>query len=242
MSTFHYIGLLPFRNLGDIRNPAAAATNLGLGTGNSPTFTGLSGTSTVEVQGNKNVANGYPGLDSSGDLVSSIVLLHDVSSNGTFMSFIPMLGQPAWVSDTKTLVIGDGTTAVSALPPITFGSVPGYGTPSVAITNGNATGNAGTGASISVTGTDAGFSVTLNTGSAGVTVNQTMFTVTFGETYGFIPVYTMSPANTFAVALSTTKTLFVRQDTAGYNSVSIWSGISALSVNATYVWNFTLGY
>jgi hypothetical protein len=238
MAQMQLVGLSPQRNLADVRSPSAAATNLGLGTGNSPTFTGISGTGSVEVQCNKNVANGYPGLDSSGNWVSSIVLLNGLSSNSTYMAFIPQLGQPAWVSDTKTLVVGDSTTAISSLPPVTFGSFPGYGTPSVAI-NGS---NAGTGATIGTTGTDAGFTVTLTTGSSTPIANQAMLLVTLGETYGFVPVYTMSPANAAANTLTGAKCLFVRQDTAGYNSFSVYSGAVALSASTTYVWNLTLGY
>jgi hypothetical protein len=63
---------------------------------------------TIEIQGNKNQPNGYPGLDSSGDLVGRIIVRYDTYSN--LSSILLSAGELAIASDTGILYRGDGVT------------------------------------------------------------------------------------------------------------------------------------
>jgi trimeric autotransporter adhesin len=110
-------------NLSDVASTTSSATNLGLGTGDSPTFTGLTisgatatvGGNQIETQNNKDVANGYAGLDSNGDVVGTIVLRQDTAAG--LASVILAQGQPGYATDTGKFAIGDGST--------TFGNLTG---------------------------------------------------------------------------------------------------------------------
>lgn len=66
-----------------------------------------------ESTANKNVANGYAGLDPSGNLVGIVV-----SRTGTAASlatYIPLAGEQVYATDSKKYVIGDGTTTFTSL-------------------------------------------------------------------------------------------------------------------------------
>lgn len=124
----------------------------------------LTGTPTVngnpiETQNNKDQPNGYPSLDSGGDLVGNLGIYPDTYAG--LSSEIFDLGQLFWCTDTKQLGVGDGTnTPATGLPMITLGAPTAY-----TLTLGTAGANNG-----SFTGGAAGTSVSpiqLNTGNGG---------------------------------------------------------------------------
>jgi hypothetical protein len=84
--------------------------SLGLATTGNGTFGDLtSNGNTVEVTSNKNMPNGYAGLDENGDLVGIFIPRYDTESN--LSSVVLEAGELASTSDTHTLFQGDGATA-----------------------------------------------------------------------------------------------------------------------------------
>ena len=67
----------------------------------------------LETQANKNIANGYPGLDSSGNLVGTISIFTGTSA--ALATYVAHAGQPVFSTDTKKLIIGNGSTNFSTL-------------------------------------------------------------------------------------------------------------------------------
>jgi hypothetical protein len=69
--------------------------------------------SLFEQQVNKNAANGYAGLDSSGNLVGPIVIYEDTAAN--LATLVPLAGQQMFATDSQKLVVGDGATTFANL-------------------------------------------------------------------------------------------------------------------------------
>jgi hypothetical protein len=80
---------------------------LNMGTNAITNVTTING-GTIEIQGNKNQANGYPGLDSSGNLVGRILVGY--AARSTFSSQTPAAGELKIASDEKLMYFGDGST------------------------------------------------------------------------------------------------------------------------------------
>ena len=114
---------IAFYNSTPIAQPAnsvaidTALVNLGLrASGGTANFAGVlsSGGNTVETQNNKNVANGYAGLDASGNLIGTILIRNDTAAN--LASVVLGLGQLGYATDTFKYVVGDGVTTFANIP------------------------------------------------------------------------------------------------------------------------------
>jgi hypothetical protein len=70
----------------------------------------------------KNQANGYPGLDSSGDLVGTFI--PRTGTAAALAAIVPSAGELVSESDTAYLKLGDGSTTVASLNPVGLNVLP----------------------------------------------------------------------------------------------------------------------
>lgn len=100
---------------------------------------------------------------------------------------------------------------------------------------------AGTGAgtsptlSVSATSTDGRMNITVTTGTL-PTLSASVFTVTFNQTWGSVPVVTFSPANNNAASLTGVSMVFMDAG-ASTTTFICTAGTTALTAATTYVWN-----
>jgi hypothetical protein len=98
--------------------------------------------------------------------------------------------------------------------------------------------SAGTSPTISITGTDHGFAVTLTTGTT-TTINGTLFTVTWGASYGATaPQVSFGEGNALAAALAVAARPFV--SAVGLSSMLFTANGTVIPASTgPYVWRFT---